>query len=307
MKKKLLIFFFLFLSTEQLMSETNNGIVITVGNHPITRFDLIKEIKFIAVLSNININKSNREEIKNLAIQTLIKRSIKQNEIDRLKITNYNPKDLENQISSLSNNLGLDRNGFKTLLTENNLKYEDVIKGLEVDLKWNTAIFKLYKNKITLNTIEIEDKLNSELEKIKLDKTVLLSEIQVNVLAEGLEATTEKIFAKISQSGFENTAKELSISASSQNGGNIGWIKESKLSKEIYENIKNLKKGDIGKPISAGESIIFIKKIDERDTSAPDLETIKKRIVYQEKMKKLDMFSNSHYSDLERRTKVRFL
>tara|TARA_B100001029_G_C14998583_1_gene416587 strand:+ start:192 stop:1061 length:870 start_codon:yes stop_codon:yes gene_type:complete len=289
------------------MSETNNGIVITVGNHPITRFDLIKEIKFIAVLSNININKSNREEIKNLAIQTLIKRSIKQNEIDRLKITNYNPKDLENQISSLSNNLGLDRNGFKTLLTENNLKYEDVIKGLEVDLKWNTAIFKLYKNKITLNTIEIEDKLNSELEKIKLDKTVLLSEIQVNVLAEGLEATTEKIFAKISQSGFENTAKELSISASSQNGGNIGWIKESKLSKEIYENIKNLKKGDIGKPISAGESIIFIKKIDERDTSAPDLETIKKRIVYQEKMKKLDMFSNSHYSDLERRTKVRFL
>ena len=77
MKKKLLIIFFLFFSTERLVGETNNSIIITVGNHPITRLDLIKEIKFITILSNVDINENNKEQIKDLAIQSLIKRSIK--------------------------------------------------------------------------------------------------------------------------------------------------------------------------------------------------------------------------------------
>ena len=306
MKKKLLIIFFLFLGTQGLYSQTNNSIIITVGNQPITRLDLIKEIKFITVLSNTSINDSNKENIKNLAIQTLVKRAIKKNEIERLKITRYNPKDLERRIFKISKNLGLDNEGLKILLKKNNLKFEDIKKNFEIELKWNTAIFKLYKNKISLNTLEIEDKINSEIERSKLDKSLLLSEIQINLSSEGLDNTANKVLLKIKESNFEEAARDLSISSSAMNGGRLGWIKENKLSKEIYENIKNLKKGEISKPILVEDVVIFIKKIDEKSNS-PNLEIIKKKIVNQEKMKKLDMFSNSHYSDLEKRTKVEFL
>ena len=308
MKKKLLVIFFLFFISEKLASETNNSVIITVGNYPITNLDLIKEIKLISVLSNININENNEEEIKNLAIQSLVKRTIKRNEIERLKVTQYNPKDLDRQISRIAKNLGLNKEDLKIFLKQKNLSYNNIVKNFETDLKWNTVIFKLYKNKIALNTIEIENKINSELEKQKLDKSksLLLSEIQVNLSSEGLEATKNKVLSKIKEGGFENAAKDLSISSSAKNGGSVGWIKEDKLSKKIYENIKHLKNGEISKPISAGEIVIFIKKIDEKSNSV-DLESIKKNIVNQEKMKKLDMFSNSHYSDLERRTKVNFL
>ena len=304
--KKLLIIFFLFFGTEKLVSETNNSIIITVGNYPITRLDLVKEIKLIALFSNIEINQSNKEQIKSLAVQNLVERTIKKNEIERLKVTRYNKQDLDRQISNIAINLGLDNKGFKTFLEQRNLRYDDVIKNFEIDLKWNTAIFKLYKNKISLNTIEIEEKINSELEKLGKDKFLLLSEIQVNLLSEGLESTAKKVFSKIKEEGFENTARKLSISGSAKNGGSIGWIKENKLSKKIYENIKNLKNGEIGKPIAMEGVVVFIKKIDEKSASQ-DLESIKKNIVKEEKIKKLDMFSNSHYSDLRRRIKVRFL
>ena len=92
-------------------------------------------------------------------------------------------------------------------------------------MKWNTAIFKLYKNKISLNTLEIEDKINSELKKTKLNKSLLLSEIQVNLSSEGLELTTNKVLSKIEEVGFENAARDLGVSESAKNGGNIGWIK----------------------------------------------------------------------------------
>ena len=306
MKKKLLIIFFLFLGTEKLFSETNNSIIITVGNQPITRLDLIKEIKFISVLSNTNVDESNKERIRDLAVQTLVKRAIKKNEVERLKITQYNAKDIDRQISNIAKNLGLDEEGLKILMKEKNLRYDDIVKNFEIDLKWNTAIFKLYKNKISLNTLEIEDKINSELKKTKLNKSLLLSEIQVNLSSEGLELTTNKVLSKIEEVGFENAARDLGVSESAKNGGNIGWIKENELSKKIYENIKNLKNGEVSKPMSVDGIVIFIKKIDEKSNS-PDLEAIKKKIVNQEKMKKLDMFSNSHYSDLEKKIKVKFL
>ena len=306
MKKKLLFIFFLLINTEQLSSQIDNSIIITVGNYPITRLDLEKEMKIITVLSKIRINEENKKQIKDLAVQSLVKRSIKKSEIERLKITQFNKKDVDFQISNISKNLGLEKEDFKIFLQQNNIKYEDISERFEIDLKWNSAIFKLYKNKITLNTIEIEDKINSEVEKVKLSKSVLLSEIQVNVSSENLESTKNNVLSEIKEVGFDKAAIKLSISNSAKDGGNIGWINENKLSMTIYEGIKNLKKGEISKPIILEETMIIILKKDEKNNSF-NLENIKNNIVKQEKMKKLEMFSNSHYSDLEKKTNINFL
>ena len=306
MKKKLLFIFFLLINTEQLSSQIDNSIIITVGNYPITRLDLEKEMKIITVLSKIRINEENKKQIKDLAVQSLVKRSIKKSEIERLKVTQFNKKDVDFQISNISKNLGLEKEDFKIFLQQNNIKYEDISERFEIDLKWNSAIFKLYKNKITLNTIEIEDKINSEIEKVKLSKSVLLSEIQVNVSSENLESTKNNVLSEIKEVGFDKAAIKLSISNSAKDGGNIGWINENKLSMTIYEGIKNLKKGEISKPIILEETMIIILKKDEKNNSY-NLENIKNNIVKQEKMKKLEMFSNSHYSDLEKKTNINFL
>jgi|MDTE01.2.fsa_nt_gb peptidyl-prolyl cis-trans isomerase SurA len=303
----LLVIFFLVFSFEKISANSNNSIIITVGNYPITRLDLIKEIKFIAVLSKIEIDENNKKKIKDLAVQTLVKRAIKEQEIDRLKITRYNKKDLDKQVVATAKNLGFNKEGLKVFLSAQNLSYEDLIKKYEIDLKWNTAIYELYKNKISLNTLEIEDKIKSELEKPKLDgKSILLSEIQVNLSSEGLDTTSKKVLLKIKELGFEGAAKNLSISSSAQVGGNLGWIKENKISANIFNKIKNLKNGEISNPIIVDDIVIFIKKIDEKEESV-DLDTIKKNVVYSEKIKKLEMFSNAHYSDLERSTQVKFL
>ena len=236
----------------------------------------------------------------------MVKRAIKKNEIERLKIEKYNSKDLNNQITNIAKKLGFDIDGLKNFLEQNNLQYKDLVARFEIDLKWNSAIFKLYNKKVSINTLEIEDKINSEIERFKSEKLILLSEIQVSLSNENLETTSNKILSEIEQNGFEDTAKKFSISPTAIKGGSIGWINEKKLSKQIYQNIKNLKVGDISKPILVGDVVVFIKKIDEKITDY-NLEIIKRNVVEEEKMKKLEMYSNSHYSDLEKRIKVKFL
>jgi hypothetical protein len=215
MRKKIYInlitIFLLLFQADILFGQTNNKVIITVGKYPITYFDLFKEVKMISILSSSKINENNREQIKNLAIASLIKRKIKISEIEKLDIKNYSKRDLEQLIQDTSRRIGLDKNGLKELLKKNNLSFDSLIKRFETDLRWNSMIFQIYKNKISLNTLEIESKINLELENLE-DK---------------------------------NDEKKIEI--------------------------------------------------------------IKQNIVSQEKGKKLQMFSNSHYSNLERTIQIKFL
>jgi len=54
------------------------------------------------------------------------------------------------------------------------------------------------------------------------------------------------------------------------------------------------------------ETIVIIKKAGERKYGK-NIENIKNRVVRQEKEKKLQMFSKSHYSKLEKTIQINFL
>ena len=171
MKKKLpvyflTIFFFLF-RNKNLYSQANNSIIISVGDYPITRLDLVKEIKLVAILSNTQINNENQEQIKNLAVKSLIKRTIKKSEIERRNVDKYNPRQLEALINNTSGKLGVNRDDLKEILERHGLSFENLVNKFKIDLKWNYMIFQIYKNKISLNTAEVEYKIKLRLESLK--------------------------------------------------------------------------------------------------------------------------------------------
>ncbi len=305
--KKIYTFFFIFfliLNITKTYANINNSIIISVGNIPITSLDLIKEMRLISILTNNQIDNSNKEQIKAIAVSSLIKRKVKEIEIKKYKIEKFNKKDLEKLISQSSRNIGTNENGLRNLMKEKGLKFENLKKRFETDLKWNTLIFELYKNKVALNMTEIEAKIKLAVEKTETKRKFLLSEIEIN--KDDNKLNLQKVLSNIKSEGFEKTAKKFSISESSAYGGNIGWIDQKDLSKNIYENIKNLKTDEISQPINLDNTIVLIKKTGEK-TFDKNIEKIKNRILMQEKEKKLQMFSNSHFSNLEKTVQINFL
>ncbi len=252
------------------------------------------------------MDETNRETIKSVAVQGLITRKIKEMEIKKLKIKNFNKKDLEILIARTSKNLGTTERGLKKLLLDKGLSYERLKDRFKIDLRWNTLIFQLYKNKIVLNTNELEDKIRIEIENTDEKRLFLISEIEINRTQDDINITLENIYKNIQIQGFEETAKKFSISNSSEYGGNIGWVDQNDLSKLIFQNIKNLKTEEISEPIFLDDTIVIIKKTGEK-VFEKNIETIKNRIINKEKEKKLQMFSKSHYSNLEKTIQISFL
>ena len=118
-------------------------------------------------MSNTEINNENQEQIKALAVKSLIKRNIKKSEIEKRNIDRYNPEQLENLINNASKKLGVNKDGLRQILERHGLSFENLVKRFKIDLKWNYMIFQMYKNKISLNTAEIEDKIKLRLENLK--------------------------------------------------------------------------------------------------------------------------------------------
>ena len=212
MKKKLPIFFFIIvfflLQNKIVHSQINNKIIISVGDYPITTIDLLKEIKLIAILSDTDINQNNREQIKELAVKSLIKRNIKESEIKRRNIYKYNKKQLNGLVFNTSKKLGVDQQGLKQILERNNLSYKELIDRFETDLKWNYMIFQIYKNKISLNTAEIQDKIQIKVESLK-DSS---DQNEINLIKEQIiNQEKEKKLKMFSNMHFSNLERSIQI------------------------------------------------------------------------------------------------
>ena len=212
MKKKLPLFFFIvvcfLLQNKIVHSQINNKIIISVGDLPITTLDLLKEIKLIAILSDSDINQKNREQIKELAVKSLIKRNIKESEIKRRNIYKYNKKQLNALILNTTKKLGVDQQGFKQILERNNLSYNELIKRFETDLKWNYMIFQIYKNKISLNAVEIENKIQTKVESLKDNS----DPSDINLIKEQIiNQEKEKKLKMFSNMHFSNLERSIQI------------------------------------------------------------------------------------------------
>ena len=86
MKKLKKIFFlvlFLLISIEKANAEISDSVFMTIGNKPITKSDIVDEIKIILILNNESYNEEKREQLHEFAIKQTLKRTIKNIELER--------------------------------------------------------------------------------------------------------------------------------------------------------------------------------------------------------------------------------
>ena len=98
--------------------------------------------------------------------------------------------------------------GLKQILERNNLSYKELIKRFETDLKWNNMIFQIYKNKISLNAAEIENKIQIKLGSLKDNS----DQNEINLIKEKIiNQEKEKKLKMFSNMHFSNLERSIQI------------------------------------------------------------------------------------------------
>ena len=305
-KNFFVIVIFSFFSTE-CNAVIKDSIFATVGNKAIVQSDITNEIKTLLILSGQSYREEEKGKIQTAAIQSIIKRTIKQIEVEKYKTLKFNKFDLANELQHLASNLNMNIDNFEKTFESNGVKFSSLIKRLETELKWNTLIFELYKNRLSINIEEIEDQLKL-MQNRKKTYEYLISEIIIRpVTTEKIKSKIEEIKKKIEIEGFEKVAMDLSIAETALKGGNLGWVNENVLTKKFKSIIINTPVGKISEPILLPQGILLFKVRNKRQLEeSQTLEETKNKIIDAEKTKILNMFSLSHYDKLRRTISINY-
>ena len=278
------------------------NIIVSVDNEIITNYDVLKEGRYLRVL-NPSLNNLNKEQITELAKQSLIKEIIKKKEISKfISLEEKNHPFINERLKNLFVKLGYeDKKAFENVLLGNETySFKEIEFKIKIELYWNELIFNKYNNQVIINEKEINKKIN----KLKNEKgrELFLSEIVFKKKKdEDLNDSILKIKKSIGEIGFDNTANIYSISESSKFGGKIGWLKEEGLSKEIYESINKLEVNEYSDVIKIENNFIIL-RIDEIKIveNKIDKKKEKEKLIQIERNKKLEKFSRIYFSKVKR-------
>lgn len=116
-----------------------------INNYPISNYDLFKEIQIREILDNKKINQSEHRII----LSQIINEKIKELEILKYKIDN-NQNEIELKFKNIINNIS------KDVHIDDQLK-KGIKKKIGITVKWKDLVLLKNRNKLQLNTIEIDE------------------------------------------------------------------------------------------------------------------------------------------------------
>ena len=300
-----IILFFFFINISTNLVNANIEIKYKINNDIITNTDIDNEKNYLLFIRPSLKSLPNKEIIK-ISENSLIREIIKKNELNEV----FDVNEADKYINKVKKNLYRftnvnNENDLKKLLKRNNIEYENVIEKMKYESLWNELIFRKFNSLVKLN----KNKLRSDLEiKIKNNKKYEynLSELLFELnKTEKFYKTYEDIIDYVKLNNFKSAAFKYSIANSSKSGGEIGWVKETLLSKDLNNKLKKLKKNEITEPIKYPNGYLILKINDKREMKQiVNFDEEFKDLVNFEKNKQLNQFSILFYKKLKQNSKI---
>ena len=304
LKFTITIFLFIFSFISKPLS-LENKILFKINNDIITSIDIEKEFRYLITL-NHNLKNMSKDEIIEISKKSIIKEKIKTIEINKsFKDPNIPDEILEKILKNVYNKLGITNlNDFKKYLKESNVHYRDVKNKLKVEALWNELIISKFSSKIQINENEIRKSIIKN--QSKISKSYLLSEIffEISNLNQ-LDGKYQLIKKNIQEEGFENAAAKHSISNTSNQGGELGWIDEESLNNNFKKILSKLKINEFTQPLTVpgGFIVLKINQIKEIEKTQ-NIDNEVKRIVNVKKNDQLNQFSKIYFNKVKQNVKI---
>ena len=301
-KKIFILLAIINLLSNKVIAENKYEIIVNINSQIITNFDIQKETKYLFAL-NPSLDNLSKKQIKEISKKSLIREKIKENEILKYYIINYEDPQLAIFLINIYKRLGIvDEAEFNTYLSKFDLDISSVIKKIAIERAWNKLIFDKFRNQISVDELKIKEELEKKLDKSEIQTSFLISEILFQPKNEKeYQDIYNNIIKTVEENSFKSAASIYSISDSSINSGEIGWVKKNEISKLIYKELNKLKIGDISQPIKVASGFLMIYLEDLKKVKQEiNLDQELKKIIMVEKNRQLNEYSIIYYKKIEK-------
>ena len=254
------------LVSQPLRAQDSIRIAAVVNDHAISVLDVFERMAIVFVTANLEDTQEARQRLFPQVLRTLIDERLQLQEGARVGYE-VSQGQLDAAAQLVEQSLGLQPGQLDSYLSFNRLSRDALMSELEAEIVWT----RLVQDRMRDDNIT-EEEITEILERIEAsadEHSYLLAEIFLGVdepEREGEVLANMQRLADAIRTGasFPAIARQFSQSASSANGGDLGWIFETQLTDELRAVVPQMTAGSLSQPIRVigGYALILLR--DER-------------------------------------------
>jgi peptidyl-prolyl cis-trans isomerase SurA len=243
------------------------GIAAVVNDDVISLYDLEARIKLLIITSNQKDTPDIRRRLSGQILNRLINEKLKMQEAKRLGVR-ISKKKLENAYADMEKRNSISKGGLTDFLNKNGIDQLVLLDQIEATLAWAESVNRTYRSQISVSEEEIDEIVN-EIKASKGKPEYLAGEIFLSVnnpnLANEVLNNANRLIEQMKKGAdFGALARNYSQSATAAVGGDLGWVRNGQLPREINKVLISLKKGNVSAPIRTVAGYHLIVKRNER-------------------------------------------
>lgn len=251
-------------------AQRSDSIAAVVNGDVITYTDLYDRMDLVIKSSRMPNNTEFKERLLPQVLTGLITENLQLQEAKKLGLETAQAE-IDKGFAELAGQNNLKSEQFKSVLKRDKINVATLEKQIESQLAWGKVIQSEIRPRVQLTDSEIEDEVG-RLKKREGQEEYLVAEIVLpyGADADAKEAEVRKAANDLSQQlqkdprKFPAAARQFSQSATSANGGIIGWITPEQMGDDIALKLQNMQKKQVSQPIKTDDDYTILFLQDKR-------------------------------------------
>lgn len=254
-----------------VMAAQQFEIAATVNKDAISKNDVQSRMKLFFASTGLRDTPKNRQEAYNKVLDILIDEQLRIQEAQRRDLA-VTAEEIDQGFAALAAQNNLEAEQFEQALASQKIDKSTLLQKIKAQAAWSKVVQSHLRPQINVS----ENDVDAKMERIKRDmgkKEYRTAEIFLPIPSEDKEANIKEMGTKLveeirgGRAPFQMVAAQFSQSESAAKGGDMGWVREGQLPKELDLVLKSLNQGQISPPIKGLNGYHIMTVIDERVVS----------------------------------------
>lgn len=251
-------------------------IVAVVNDEVISAFDLEQRLRLLMLFSGRRSSSAEMQRIAPQVLGRLIDERLRLQEANRYNIS-VSENELDREVADIEKRNKFSAVPFQEYLEARNISLATVKSQLRSDLAWTKLVSQRLRQTMTIS----DDEVDEELKRIKASQGMpeyLASEIFLVVESTSKDAVMRQnavqLVKQIREDGtdFATLARQFSDGSTAARGGDMGWVQQHQLTKEVAAALDALEPGQVSDPIpsNGGYLIAYLRERRLQMVANPD-------------------------------------
>lgn len=266
---------------------SSSRIAAVVNNTIISKADVMNRLRFAALSSGLEPTAENLEKMKAQMLRVMIDEQL-QLQIGKRYGIDIADDHIQATMGEVEENAGLPAGAITKMMEENKIPAKILEDQIRAQLIWVVFIREKYPLKTlaeqlvkvnqeeaspSLHALQIADwEVDQEIkfqQTKETKKQYHLAEIVLPIehpdQEEEVKSTLDKLHQELQKGAqFQALAQQFSQSATSSQGGDMGWLTEDQMEPEIKEGISKIHPGQLSAPIRTSQGYVIIAFIEQK-------------------------------------------